>query len=156
MKQALRLRDGKCSFPGCNNQSLDNEADHLQAWQHGGTTGLNNLAQLCPKHHRLKHNTPWTPTTATKSEPPGWTSPTGRHYKAERPDWEPPHWPPGLLPAAETLGLLPAELPPEEPVEENLVDPGDLPADDSLWDDFYAMPTVLPADPSTARGLLRF
>ncbi len=93
MKKALQLRDGKCTFPGCNNPSLDNEADHLQAWQHGGHTGISNLAQLCPKHHRLKHATGWTPTPATKTEAPGWTSPTGRHYKAEHHDWEPPHWP---------------------------------------------------------------
>jgi hypothetical protein len=93
MKKALQLRDGRCTFPGCNNPSLDNEADHLRAWQHGGRTGISNLAQLCPKHHRLKHATGWTPAQATKTEPPGWTSPTGRHYKAEHHDWEPPHWP---------------------------------------------------------------
>ncbi|WP_142056730.1 HNH endonuclease signature motif containing protein [Pseudarthrobacter sp. B4EP4b] len=115
MKKALQLRDGRCTFPGCNNPSLDNEADHLQAWQHGGTTGISNLAQLCPKHHRLKHSTGWTPTTATQNEPPGWTSPTGRHYKAEHHDWEPPHWPAQLQSATGDppdfvyLGLSPGE-----------------------------------------------
>jgi hypothetical protein len=98
MKQALRLREGKCTFPGCNNTALDNEADHLTDWQHGGTTGISNLAQLCPKHHRLKHNSGWTPTQATKNEPPGWTSPTGRTYPAEQPDRDPPQWPAGILP----------------------------------------------------------
>ncbi|HEY9358498.1 MAG TPA: DUF222 domain-containing protein [Arthrobacter sp.] len=93
MRQWLRLRDRKCSFPGCNNQSLDNEADHILAWANGGTTGITNLESLCRKHHRLKHTTAWTPTEATKDEPPGWTSPTGRHYPSEHPDWEPPHWP---------------------------------------------------------------
>ncbi|MDQ0925319.1 hypothetical protein QF038_003827 [Pseudarthrobacter sp. W1I19] len=110
MKKALQLRDGRCAFPGCNNPSLDNEADHLTAWQHGGTTGISNLAQLCPKHHRLKHNSGWTPTTATRNEPPGWTSPTGRHYKAEQPDHQPPQWPPGLLTrATEAQRLRPVE-----------------------------------------------
>ncbi|TLM74270.1 DUF222 domain-containing protein [Pseudarthrobacter sp. NamB4] len=93
MKQALRLRDGKCTFPGCSNHSPDNETDHLTAWHRGGTTGISNLAQLCPKHHRLKHHSRWTPTPATKNQPPGWTSPTGRHYKNEHHDWEPPQWP---------------------------------------------------------------
>ncbi|MET4591996.1 DUF222 domain-containing protein [Arthrobacter sp. 754] len=93
MKHALHLRDGKCTFPGCNNQSLDNDTDHLTAWQHGGATGISNLAQLCPKHHQLKHGSGWTPTAAAKNQPPGWTSPTGRHYKAEPHDWEPPHRP---------------------------------------------------------------
>uniref|UniRef100_UPI002FC6E491 HNH endonuclease signature motif containing protein n=1 Tax=Pseudarthrobacter sp. TaxID=1934409 RepID=UPI002FC6E491 len=96
-RQWLRLRDGKCPFPGCSNHSLDNEADHLLAWAHGGTTGISNLGQPCHKHHRLRHTTAWQPTPATKNEPPGWISPTGRHYQSEHPDWEPPHWPPELL-----------------------------------------------------------
>lgn len=92
-RQWLRLRDGKCPFPGCNNHSLDNDADHLLAWAHGGTTGITNLAQPCPKHHRLKHRTAWTPTPASKDHPPGWTSPSHRHYPSENQDWEPPRWP---------------------------------------------------------------
>ena len=97
LRQWLRLRDGKCQFPGCSNPSLDNEADHLNAWANGGSTGISNLTQLCPKHHRLKHTTPWQPTEATKNEPPGWISPTGRHYQSEQPDREPPHWPQPLV-----------------------------------------------------------
>ncbi|MGY4541623.1 hypothetical protein ACVWY0_001533 [Arthrobacter sp. UYNi723] len=92
-RQWLRLRDGKCPFPGCSNQSLDNEADHLLAWAHGGSTGISNLGQPCPKHHRLRHATGWTPIGATKNKPPGWISPTGRYYASEHPDWEPPTWP---------------------------------------------------------------
>ncbi|HEY8701015.1 MAG TPA: HNH endonuclease signature motif containing protein, partial [Arthrobacter sp.] len=93
----LRLRDGKCPFPGCTNHSLDNDADHLLAWADGGTTGISNLAQPCPKHHKLKHNTAWQPTQATQNKPPGWTSPTGRRYPSEQPDHEPPHWPDQIL-----------------------------------------------------------
>ncbi|MFX1818151.1 DUF222 domain-containing protein, partial [Pseudarthrobacter sp. CC4] len=93
MRNWLRLRDGKCPFPGCSNHSLDNEADHLLAWHNGGTTGVSNLGQPCPKHHKLRHTSGWKPTPATKTEPPGWTSPTGRHYTTEHQDWEPPHWP---------------------------------------------------------------
>ena len=93
LRQWLRLRDGKCSFPGCNNPSLDNEADHLLAWADGGTTGISNLGQPCRKHHRLKHGSAWTPTSASKDNPPGWISPSGRTYPSEHQDWEPPHWP---------------------------------------------------------------
>lgn len=92
-RQWLRLRDGKCPFPGCSNHSLDNEADHLLAWAHGGTTGISNLAQPCPKHHRLRHTGGWEPGPATKNHPPGWISPTGRRYASEQPDWEPPQLP---------------------------------------------------------------
>jgi len=93
MRAWLRLRDGKCPFPGCSNNSLDNDADHILAWNNGGTTGISNLGQPCRKHHKLRHSTGWTPTPATRNEPPGWTSPTGRHYTSEHQDWEPPWWP---------------------------------------------------------------
>ena len=95
MRAWLRMRDGKCPFPGCSNNSLDNDADHILAWANGGTTGISNLGQPCPKHHKLRHSTGWKPTPATKNEPPGWTSPPGRHYHSEHQDWEPSQWPPG-------------------------------------------------------------
>jgi hypothetical protein len=98
MRRWLRIRDGRCPFPGCSNQSLDNEADHLLPWHQGGSTGVTNLAQPCPQHHRLRHTTAWKPTPATKNEPPGWISPSGRHYTSEHQDWEPPHWPKDLQP----------------------------------------------------------
>ncbi|MHA7221926.1 HNH endonuclease signature motif containing protein [Arthrobacter sp. RHLT1-20] len=110
-RQWLRLRDGKCPFPGCNNHSLDNEADHLLAWADGGTTGISNLGQTCPRHHRLKHGSAWTPTGASKDHPPGWTSPSGRHYPSEHQDWEPPHWPHHLL----TAETCPDHVPPPDP-----------------------------------------
>ena len=56
IKKWIRMRDGKCTFPGCTNRTPDNDTDHLTAWEHGGTTGARNLGQLCPKHHRLKHS----------------------------------------------------------------------------------------------------
>jgi hypothetical protein len=39
------------------------------------------------------------------------------------------------------------EPPPEEPEDDNLIDLDDLPVDDPLWDDFYALPPVLPQYP---------
>ncbi|WP_372494584.1 HNH endonuclease signature motif containing protein [Pseudarthrobacter humi] len=97
MRQWLRLRDGRCPFPGCSNQSLDNEADHLLSWADGGTTGISSLGQPCRKHHRLKHTTGWTPAGASADKPPGWTSPSGRQYASEQQDWEPPDWPSQMM-----------------------------------------------------------
>ncbi|APX00724.1 HNH endonuclease signature motif containing protein [Arthrobacter sp. QXT-31] len=98
MRQWLRLRDAKCTFPNCTNHSLDNDADHILAWADGGGTGVANLGQPCPKHHRLKHATAWRPVGATRESPPGWISPSGRHYPAEQQDWEPPTWPDNFVP----------------------------------------------------------
>ncbi|MFB8370518.1 DUF222 domain-containing protein [Pseudarthrobacter sp. NPDC055928] len=124
MRQWLRMRDGKCPFPGCNNQSLDNEADHILAWAHGGTTGASNLGQLCRKHHRLKHTTTWAPTGACKDKPPGWTSPTGRHYPSEHHDWEPPQLPAAVQDALHALDRTPARN------RNRVLDPDSEPAPD--------------------------
>jgi hypothetical protein len=132
MRQWLRLRDGKCPFPGCSNHSLDNDADHLHAWAHGGTTGISNLAQPCPKHHRLKHNTGWTPTGASHDKPPGWTSPTGRHYPSEQPDQEPPHWPDDVV--------LNSDLP-DDPYPDLCPEPPNWP------DEIFRLDSHLPDDP---------
>ncbi|MDQ0756848.1 DUF222 domain-containing protein [Arthrobacter sp. B3I4] len=113
LRQWLRLRDAKCSFPGCNNASLDNETDHLLAWADGGTTGIANLGQACRKHHRLKHATNWTPAAADKDHPPGWTSPTGRTYPSEHQDWEPPRMPDGILAIDLPFGSSPPDWEPD-------------------------------------------
>jgi hypothetical protein len=136
MRQWLRLRDAKCTFPNCNNHSLDNDADHILAWADGGGTGVANLGQPCPKHHRLKHSTAWRPVGATRDAPPGWISPSGRSYPAEYQDWEPPVWPESLL------ALHPGQdwpLPPDRPEEpdwQELADwpePPPFPQSDQGW-----------------------
>ena len=119
----LRLRDGRCPFPGCGNHSLDNEADHLLAWADGGTTGISNLGQPCPKHHRLKHASAWTPAGASKDHPPGWTSPSGRHYPSEHQDWEPPHWPEDWLPHIQATDTRPEPDPDTGPDQGQPADP---------------------------------
>ena len=165
-RQWLRLRDGKCPFPGCSNPSLDNEADHLLAWADGGTTGISNLGQPCPKHHRLKHGSAWTPTRASKDNPPGWTSPSGRHYPSEHQDWEPPHWPeprPEHIPTTDTIPdhHLPTDPGPQpeptltgHPGQDPGGDPGlELPPDPFPdWHEFFA---GLPMPAAETIGLRR-
>jgi hypothetical protein len=147
MRQWLRLRDGKCPFPGCSNNSLDNEADHILAWAKGGTTGVSNLGQPCPKHHKLRHIGSWRPTPATKNEPPGWISPSGRHYKSEHQDWEPPTWPDAWFDAIAHIdpGF------PEDPFPEYHLDHFPLPEDDLpdyvLFPDDSLPGRPLPEDP---------
>ncbi|PNH81151.1 HNH endonuclease signature motif containing protein [Arthrobacter sp. AFG20] len=129
MRQWLRLRDAKCTFPNCNNHSLDNDADHILAWADGGGTGVTNLGQPCPKHHRLKHSTAWRPAGATANESPGWISPRGRSYQAEHQDWEPPEWPEPLLALQSGQDWpLPPDRPepPEWPIPPGLPEPPDF------------------------------
>ncbi len=79
MRRFLGYRDQRCRFPGCNRATESCDIDHTVDYQFGGRTHLDNLAYLCPKHHRIKHDTTW------KAESLGggdlrWTSPNGRQY----------------------------------------------------------------------------
>lgn len=91
LRRAVAIRDRTCRFPGCRRRAASCDVDHSTAWADGGTTGLDNLATLCRKHHRLKHETGWR----VVHEGGGtlrWHSPTGRRYRT-RPAtalWPPP------------------------------------------------------------------
>ncbi|MFU8945258.1 DUF222 domain-containing protein [Mycetocola zhadangensis] len=79
MRRFLRYRDGYCRFPGCSRKAVSCDVDHTDPYESGGDTDVNNLASLCPKHHRVKHETDW------EVEQLGdgvlkWTSPQGRVY----------------------------------------------------------------------------
>jgi hypothetical protein len=55
----LRERDGRCRVPGCaNTRRLQDH--HLVPRSHGGTDTVDNLARVCPYHHRmLVPHGPW-------------------------------------------------------------------------------------------------
>ena len=79
LKRALRARDQHCRFPCCRIPALKCEIDHTVDWAHGGGTTYSNLAHLCPRHHRVKHHTPWRVTQHTGGVME-WVSPGGRTY----------------------------------------------------------------------------
>ena len=51
----LWLRDGCCSFPGCDMPAHWADAHHLVHWADGGGTGVDNGALLCERHHTIVH-----------------------------------------------------------------------------------------------------
>jgi hypothetical protein len=53
--RALWLRDGHCSFPGCDAPAAWCDAHHLVHWIDGGLTDLGNAALLCGRHHTIVH-----------------------------------------------------------------------------------------------------
>ena len=62
MLLALIARSGgTCEFPGCHANHHRCHAHHINWWRHDGFTDINNLALLCPHHHRLVHHG-WTLT----------------------------------------------------------------------------------------------
>ena len=52
----LWLRDGHCSYPGCDMPAQWTDAHHLVHWADGGPTNLRNAALLCERHHTIVHN----------------------------------------------------------------------------------------------------
>lgn len=55
MTRRLWLRDGRCSFPGCDIPAHWCDAHHLQHWVDGGATSIENAALLCGRHHTVVH-----------------------------------------------------------------------------------------------------
>ncbi len=54
-RRALIARDRGCAFPGCDRSHHACDAHHIQWWEHGGRTDLDNLVLLCRFHHVLIH-----------------------------------------------------------------------------------------------------
>ena len=51
----LWLRDGGCTYPGCDMPAQWTDAHHLVHWADGGPTDLDNAALLCERHHTIVH-----------------------------------------------------------------------------------------------------
>jgi hypothetical protein len=51
----LWLRDGGCTYPGCDAPPQWCDAHHLVHWADGGSTDLANAGLLCDRHHQLVH-----------------------------------------------------------------------------------------------------
>jgi hypothetical protein len=87
MRRFLGARDQTCRFPGCDKPAAAAEADHTREWSEGGSTDTDNLALLCPQHHRLKTLGHWQVRQIAArndtSAPRGtleWAASSGRRY----------------------------------------------------------------------------
>ncbi|QRY41558.1 DUF222 domain-containing protein [Microbacterium hominis] len=84
LRRLVRWRAERCMAPGCVMPASRCEIDHTLAWSEGGATAADNLAPLCPGHHKVKHHGGWTvvqvPDSGGVLE---WTSPYGRRYLVE-------------------------------------------------------------------------
>jgi hypothetical protein len=95
----ITARNRTCTAPGCRIPARTCDLDHTTDWAHGGATHPDNLAPLCRRHHKYKHQ---SGATVWQLDPAGvylWTTPAGMQY-VTRPD--PPlldrHTPPGPAP----------------------------------------------------------
>jgi hypothetical protein len=79
LRRYLRVRDETCRFPGCGRLAINCDLDHTIDWHTRGPTDHDNLANLCPGHHHLKHHTRWS-VVQLDGGVLQWTSPLGRTY----------------------------------------------------------------------------
>jgi len=54
-RRAVLLRDEHCRYPGCRAPVSWRDIHHLDPWEHGGATDLDNLVALCRRHHVTVH-----------------------------------------------------------------------------------------------------
>ncbi|MDP9886144.1 hypothetical protein J2W21_003669 [Sinomonas atrocyanea] len=94
LRRYLALRDAGCTFPGCDAPHPRTEADHLREWSHGGSTGRDNLALLCPEHHRIKTLGHWKAENDVPAGTTVWTSCLGRTHVTRGTPPAPPPRPP--------------------------------------------------------------
>ncbi|WP_265142019.1 HNH endonuclease signature motif containing protein, partial [Microbacterium sp. MPKO10] len=84
---ALVARDGTtCAAADCDIPAWLCEAHHIQGWDNGGPTNLDNGVLLCWFHHRLVEHSEWAITRNhdghPKLVPPGWY--VNRRYLGKR------------------------------------------------------------------------
>lgn len=84
LRRWLGITSPTCAFPGCARSATDCDIDHRRARGDGGTTDADNLDPECRHHHRIRHDTRWSPS-ATVSGDTSWTSPLGARYDADPP-----------------------------------------------------------------------
>jgi hypothetical protein len=58
-RKALNVRDGGCTWPGCERPANWTSGHHLVHWIHGGTNEPPNLTLLCRRHHWMVHEGEW-------------------------------------------------------------------------------------------------
>ncbi|MCC7078739.1 MAG: DUF222 domain-containing protein, partial [Acidimicrobiia bacterium] len=56
LSRIIRLRDVTCRWPGCERTSRLH-VHHIVHWARGGPTTTANCTALCPRHHRMVHET---------------------------------------------------------------------------------------------------
>jgi hypothetical protein len=51
----LWLRDGRCTYPGCDMPPQWTDAHHLIHWADHGPSDLSNATLVCERHHTIVH-----------------------------------------------------------------------------------------------------
>ena len=80
-------RDQTCTFPGCRRAAHRCDIDHEVPASRGGATSADNLAALCRRHHRAKHQAGWQVRRGLRTGVSQWSSPAGHTYRSRPPSY---------------------------------------------------------------------
>jgi hypothetical protein len=93
--EALAIRDGGCTVPGCDRPPHECDAHHDVPWADGGHTDVDQMRLLCRRHHRELHDELWQRQFAWQeaevrahNEQRGFRQPR-RPWYADAPAWYP-------------------------------------------------------------------
>ncbi|MEZ0106990.1 hypothetical protein ABH920_000981 [Catenulispora sp. EB89] len=97
--EAMAVRDGGCTAPGCQRPPRECDAHHDVPWAAGGHTDVDQMRLLCRRHHRELHDELW-------QRQHGWqeaeirASNEKRRFEQPRTPWyaDTPAWYPGPSP----------------------------------------------------------
>jgi hypothetical protein len=94
LRRALEYSHPTCAVPGCG-ATRGLHAHHIQHWEDGGPTELDNLVLVCPFHHRLHHR---GGITITGRAPDITVTDSNGHTLSSRSLARPPNKPPPDVP----------------------------------------------------------
>lgn len=91
IRRAITHRDGGCVFPGCDRPPSWCDIHHCRPWSDGGSTGVDNGALPCRRHHTFVHTHRWL--IAVEGGRPVVRLPDGERHCVGRWDRSPPWGP---------------------------------------------------------------
>ena len=78
-RQVLHRDSHTCTFPGCEMKRFLH-LHHMDEWELGGPTDLDNLVTVCSVHHKLVHEYRWS-VILGRDDIPIWFRPSGRRFE---------------------------------------------------------------------------
>ncbi|MGW0231602.1 HNH endonuclease [Actinopolymorpha singaporensis] len=82
--ELVHARDQRCAWTTCRRPAATCHLDHNTEHAHGGETAVDNIAPLCPRHHKAKTERDWKVHQTGPGEHT-LTDPHGRHYRSGTP-----------------------------------------------------------------------
>ncbi|MET9023283.1 DUF222 domain-containing protein [Actinopolymorpha sp. NPDC004070] len=109
--ELVAARDQRCVWTTCRRPAATCHLDHNTEYRDGGETGVDNIAPLCPRHHKAKTERDWKLKQTGPAEHT-LTDPFGRSYSSRAPSLTDPATPAEAATATAGARTAKDDLPP--------------------------------------------